>query len=257
MTRRGTNAWRGVGALPLHRRRLAVGPRGRSRPRRAARSCSLRRRELGRVREYGADGGGPILRDRRLDLGRRQPHRDRPRSRPPPLLFDQGAGDREAENARAQARRRASARRTACRLFVYRNDSDDRRASARADPLAPETPRSTSTLPTEICKLEDSQVLGPTLYVQGHLSRVDGELRPRAARRRRRSRGSTPPASSATASSRPRATRDREQARIEVSGFFGDDDESHEMKARRRASPRRGDDAVALGSGRLGVPRDR
>ena len=173
---------------------------------------------------------------------------------PPPLLFDQGAGDRASDNAsiKLDVALKQSNR---LQAFVYTNDSEIDRIGAGPT----RSPEATLDLdaPTEIWKLEDSHVFGPTLYVQAHLSRVEGEveLEPRggaaveptvdAARRlqKRLSRHHQHPG--------PRARPPRDQRVLRRRRREPRDDGGG------RPSPRRGDHAVAVGPAELRLSRER
>ena len=180
---------------------------------------------LDAIDEYGADAGGPILRDRLWmwgGLNRTEIDLD---VAPPPFAFEQGAGHRASDNASIKIDV-ALEQSNRLQAFVYAHDSE-------IDGIGAGPTRSLESAldleaPTEIYKLEDSHVFGPTLFLQAHLSRVEGDvdLEPHG--------GDAEPSLDpggvfrdgflATSSSR-----DREEARLEISGFFGAEGESHEL----------------------------
>jgi hypothetical protein len=233
VTRRGTNAWRAAahylvtdGDWQSDQDDLDLG---------AGQRFFTASPRLSVVHEYGADAGGPILRDRLWMWGGFNHTAIDLDLEPPPLLFDQGAGDRASDNASIKLDV-APKQSNRLQAFVYANDSEIDRIGAGPT----RSPEATLDLdaPTEIWKLEDSHVFGPTLYVQAHLSRVEGEveLEPRGG-------AAVEPTVDASGVFRDgflatTSTRDREQGRLEISGFFGAEGESHEMTVgvgRRRA----------------------
>ena len=233
VTRRGTNAWRVAarylvtdGDWQSDQDDLDLG---------AGQRFFTPSPRLSDVDEYGADAGGPILRDRLWMWGGFNRTAIDLDLEPPPFLFEQGAGDRASDNASIKIDV-APKQSNRLQAFVYANDSEIDRIGAGPT----RSPEATLDLdaPTEIWKLEDSHVFGPTLYVQAHLSRVEGEvdLEPRGG-------AAVEPSVDAAGVFRDgflatTSTRDREQGRLEISGFFGAEGESHEMTVgvgRRRA----------------------
>jgi hypothetical protein len=234
VTRRGTNAWRASGHYLFtngdwqsDREDLHLGE---------GQVLFVPAPELDNVREFGGDGGGPLVKDHIwIWAGLNRTTIDLELA--PPLLFDEAAGNRESENL-ALKLDLAPWPANRLQLFAYSNDSSIERIGR--GPLRADDATLDLDAPTEILKLEDSQVLGPALYAEGHLSRIDGDfdLAARGGDADPRVDGAGVFHGGFQAKS---SDRRRDQARLEVSGFFGADDQSHEIKlgaARRRAEVR-------------------
>jgi Carboxypeptidase regulatory-like domain/TonB-dependent Receptor Plug Domain len=238
VTKRGTNVWRASARYLIADEAWQSGPHDLdlANGQRSFTSSP----SLDRVREYGAEGGGAIRRDRVWIWGGHHRTSTDLTLDPPPTLFEQGAGDRAAASS-ALKLDAALGRSNHLQAFAYSND-------AEIDALGGGPTRSLdATLdldaPTDVYKLEDSHAVGPSLYLYGHLSRVDGryDTTPHG--------GAATPVLDAAGVFRDgflatESDRERDQAKLEVSGFFGDADESHEL---RLGIGRRGAESKTLG----------
>jgi hypothetical protein len=181
--------------------------------------------ELRAVREYGAEIGGPILRDRAWAWGGVNRTAIDLDFAPAPPWFDQGGGDRSSDNAAIKLDI-AVEQENRLQLFVYTNESEiDHTGTGPTRSLASALDLDA---PTDIYKIEDSHVFGPELYVQAHWSKVEGELDlvPVGG-------DAEPLLDAAGVFTRgflaSTAESEREQMRLEISGFFGTEGQSHEM----------------------------
>jgi hypothetical protein len=223
VTRRGTNAWRASARYLLADGDWQSDQDDFEVP--DAQGFFTPSSALGEVSEYGAEAGGPILRDRAWVWGGLNRTTIDLELAPPPLAFDQGAGDRASDNAaiKLDVALKHSNR---LQLFAYANDSE-------IDGVGTGPARSLESAldldaPTDVYKIEDSHVFGPTLWVQAHWSRVDGDvdLVPVAGEAEPRFDADGVFTRGFLATS---ADSEREQAKLEISGFLGSESQSHEI----------------------------
>ena len=230
-------------ALPLHRRRLAVRPgrpRSRRRPTVLHAVAALERRRRVRRRRRRTDPARSTL-----DVGRRQPHRDRPRSRAAAVPLRPGRRRPRVRQRVDQDRHRLSSSPTACRRSSTANDSEIDRIGAgptrsRRDHPRPRRAdrdlqarglaRASGRRSTSRRTCHGSRARSIWSRAAAHRRAV---ARCRGRLQRRLSRHHQHP--------RPRAGPPRDQRVLRRRRREPRDD------AGRRASPRRGDHALAVG----------